>query len=183
MLIALSAMTLICRVVLEVLMKDKAQRSFVVALVVIFPLLAQAQWTSNGRDAMFTMHLPQAKKPETNAIFLISYDKQWSCHPAVSIKLLSGRNFGPPERETTTKKRDDQLSIVVDGRVFSAETKLIKYVNGLELAMLAPIGLVQALSKQPTAVIARLGAGMGGFDFSWGKGFSAANAAASANCS
>lgn len=163
-------------------MRAHSLLSFTLILVLLYPLLAQAQWVTTGRDAMYTMYLPQAKKPETNAIFIVSYERERSCLPAVSVMLVSGRKLGPPERQTTVKKRKDQLSIVVDGRVFSGETKLTIYSNGMELAMFAPAGLVEAMSKQPTSVVARLGTGLGSFDFSDGRGFSAANAAAYAKC-
>lgn len=144
---------------------------------------AAAQWTANGRDAIFTMYLPQAKMPDTYALFAISYEKRWNCRPAVSVILMTGRKLGTPERQFTKRKREEQLSINVDGRIFTAETKITKYSNAMELAMLAPPGLINAMRARPRTVHARLGTGMGGFDFSDGTGFTAANAAAQANCS
>lgn len=152
-------------------------------IALAFPTTALSQWVSSGRDAIYTMYLPQAKKSETHAIFLVSYEKRWACQPIISVMLMVGRKLGTPERQATETKREDQLSIVVDGKVFMSETKITKYSNGMELAMLAPIGLIDALKNQPSSVVARLGAGLGGFDFSHTKGFAAANASATANCS
>ena len=146
-------------------------------------MLVCAQWVQNGHDVMFTMYLPQAKKPDTNAIFIISYEIRWSCRPAVSVMLMAGRKLGSPQRQATDQKREDQLSIIIDGRTFTDETKVTLYSNAVELAMFAPSGLVEALKSQPKSVIARMGPGFGGFDFSDGTGFSRANAAAVANCS
>lgn len=141
----------------------------------------QANWGANGRDAMLNMSLPQAKRPDTNVTLIISYEKRWSCRPAVSVILMNGRTLGSPISQQTTNSRGDQLSIVVDGKVFTAETKFNQYSNGMELAMIAPGGLVEALSVA-RSVIARFGSQRGGFDFSDGRGFSAANSTALANC-
>ena len=35
-----------------------------------------AQWVANGRDATFTMQLPQAKKADTHAVFLVTYESR-----------------------------------------------------------------------------------------------------------
>ena len=78
--------------------------------------------------------------------------------------------------------REDQLSIVIDGRVFTDETKVTMYSNAMELARFAPPGLIDAMKKQPISVVARLGSGLGGFDFSDGGGGATANAVAAANC-
>ncbi|MEO8442162.1 MAG: hypothetical protein ABI547_06710 [Betaproteobacteria bacterium] len=158
-------------------------RMTLATLTVFFPLVANAHWVANGRDAMLTMSLPQAKKPDTSAVITVSYEKRWSCRAAVSVLLVSGRTLGTPVRQDTFTKRDDQLSITVDGSVFTAETKATLYTNGWEFAIFAPLGLVGAL-KKARSVIARPGSGMGvgGFDFSDGTGFEAANATALANC-
>lgn len=163
-------------------MNTEILRSLALAIAALSPVLSFAQWVAKGSDAMFTIYLPQGKKPDTNALFIISYEKRWSCLPAVSVMLMSSRKLGTPVSQETFKKRADLLSIEIDGRSFSGETKQTIYSNAMELAMIAPVGLVEALNKQPTTVIARLGEGLGGFDFSDGKGFSTANAAASANC-
>lgn len=163
-------------------MSAKKLRSFALAIAALLPVLSVAQWVANGTDAAYNMYLPQAKKQDTNAVFIVSYDKRWSCRPAVSVMLVSGRKLGAAERQETLKNGDDQLSIVIDGKVFTGVTKLTMYSNGMELAMFAPSGLVEALGKQPTSVVARLGKGLGGFDFSDGIGFANANAAAHAKC-
>lgn len=163
-------------------MMPKPLRFLAIAFAALGPLLAHAQWVPNGRELMFTMYLPQAKKPDTNAIFIISYEKRWSCRPAISVMLMSGRKLGTPKRQVTERKPEDQLSIEVDGRVFTAETNVTIYSNAMELAMFAPTGLIDAMKKQPASIVARLGSGLGGFDFSDGKGFAAANAVAAANC-
>jgi hypothetical protein len=152
------------------------------AVVALGPLLTHAQWVANGRDAMLTISLPQSKKPDTNAIFIISYEKRWSCRPTVSVMLVSGRKLGAPEGQETFKKRGDLLEIVIDGKKFSGETKQTTYANGMELAMFAPIGLVDALKNQPTTVVAQFGEGLGGVNFSYNKGFSTAIASATAAC-
>lgn len=146
------------------------------------PTFAHAQWIAKGRDAIFNMYLPQAKKADTNAMIIVSYDKRWSCKPAVSVMLVSGRQLGSAEKQTTVKKTSDQLTIVVDGKRFTDTTKLTMYSNGIELAMFAPSGLVEALAQNPKSVVAKLGEGLGGFDFSDGAGFQKANLAAAANC-
>jgi hypothetical protein len=157
-------------------------RSLLLAFAGLLPLLVHAQWVSNGRDAMFTMYLPQAKKPDTHAIFVVSYEKRWSCRPAISVMLMTGRKLGAPKHQVTERKREDQLSIVIDGRVFTDETKVTMYSNAMELAMFAPPGFIEAMKKPPSSVIVRVGAGLGGFDFSDGRDFAAANAAAATNC-
>jgi len=121
--------------------------------------------------------------PDTNVLFIVSYEKRFKCRPAVSVLLMTGRKLGAPERQFTERKRKDQLSINVDGRQFTAETKITKYVSGMEFAMFAPGGLIEALKSNPKTLQARIGAGMGGFDFSDGTGFNAANADAQKNCS
>lgn len=153
-------------------------------LAACLPFVANAQWIVNGRDAVLTMSLPQAKKPDTSAIILVSYEKRWSCRPAVSILLVTGRQLGAPVRQDKFNKRNDQLSITVDGSAFTTETKATLYTNGWELVYFAPPGLIEAL-KKARSVIARPGSGMGvaGFDFSGATGFEAANAAALVNCS
>ena len=128
------------------------------------------------------MYLPQAKKADTNAMIIVSYEKRWSCKPAVSVMLVSGRQLGSPEKQTTIKKTSDQLTLIVDGRRFTDTTKLTMYSNGMEMAMFAPAGLVEALAQRPKSVVARLGEGLGGFDFSDGTGFQSANSTAAANC-
>lgn len=152
-------------------------------LTAFFALAANAQWVANGRDAVLTMSLPQARSPDTSAVLIVAYEKRWSCRAAVSVLLVSGRQLGTPVRQDKFSKKDDQLSIHVDGSVFTAETKATVYTNGWELAYFAPPGLVDAL-KKARSVIARPGSGMGvgGFDFSGVTGFEAANAAALANC-
>ena len=157
--------------------------SIIVGLLVGYPTLAHAQWITKGRDAIFNMYLPQAKKADTNAIIIVFYDKRWSCRPAVSVMLVSGRQLGSPEKQTTVKKTADQLTLIVDGKRFTDTTKVTMYSNGMELAMFAPPGLVDALAQNPKSVVARLGEGLGGFDFSDGTGFLSANTAAAANCS
>lgn len=146
-------------------------------------MLAHAQWVSNGRDVMFAMYIPQAKKPDTHAVFMLSYEKRSYCRPAVSVMLMVGRKLGTPQRQVTSHKREEQLSIVIDGRTFTDETKVTEYSNAMELAMFAPPGLIDAMKGQPKSIVARMGSGLGGFDFSDGTGFSQANAAALANCS
>ena len=131
-------------------MKTITLRSLAIAFAGLVPLLAHAQWVANGRDVMFTMYLPQAKKPDTHAILVVSYEKRWSCRPAVSAMLMTGRKLGVPERQATERKREDQLSIVVDGRVFTAETKVTMYSNAMELAMFAPPGFIEAMNKPPS---------------------------------
>jgi len=158
-------------------------RGLLAIVAVALPATALSQWVSNGRDAMYTMYLPQARKPDTHAILLVSFEKRWSCRPIISVMLMVGRKLGAPERQATESKREDQLSIVVDGKAFTNETKVTKYSNGMELAMFAPPGLIDALKSQPSSVIARLGAGLSGFDFSGAQGFSAASASALAACS
>ena len=158
-------------------------RSLLLATLLALPMCSMAQWVASGRDATFTMYLPRAKKPDTRALFIVSYERRWSCKPAVSVILMSGRKLGAAENQSTERKRDEQLSIEIDGKKFTGETKVTMYSNAMELAMVAPPGLVQALSGQPSSILARLGAGMGGFDFSDGTGFVAANAAAAASCS
>jgi len=157
--------------------------STLAALVIGFPSLAYAQWTTKGRDAIFNMYMPQAKQADTNAMIIVSYDKRWSCKPAVSVMLVSGRYLGTPEKQTTVKKTADQLTLIVDGKRFTDTTKVTMYSNGWEFAMFAPKGLVEALSQKPKSVVAKIGGGLGGFDFSDGTGFQSANAAAAANCS
>lgn len=152
------------------------------AVVATVAAPAAAQWVANGRDAMYSMHLPQAKKPDTHALFLVAYEKRWSCRPAVSVILMTGRKLGAAQRQTTEKKPNDQLSIVVDGRTFTAETKVTMYSNAMELAMFAPVALIDALARSPKSVVARLGAGLGGFDFSDAQGFAVANDAARKAC-
>jgi hypothetical protein len=117
---------------------------------------------------MLSMSLPQAKTPDTNVIFIISYEKRWSCRPALSVLLMNGRKLGSPKSQETTKRRGDQLSIIVDGKVFTSETKVNLYSNGMELVMFAPSGLVDALGA-PRSVIERFGSQLGGFDFSDGR--------------
>ena len=151
-------------------------------LLVGFPTFAHAQWISKGRDAIFNMYLPQAKKAETNAMIIVSYDKRWSCKPAVSVMLVSGQQLGSAEKQATVKKASDQLIIIVNGKQFTDTTKLTMYSNGMELAMFAPSGLVEALAQNPKSVVAKIGEGLGGFDFSDGTGFRAANSVAAANC-
>ncbi len=126
-------------------MKPKPLRCLAITFAALVPLLAHAQWVPNGREVMFTMYLPQAKKPDTNAIFVISYEKRWSCRPAISVMLMTGRKLGTPERQATERKREDQLLIVIDGRVFTDETKVTMYSNAMELAMSAPPGLIDAM--------------------------------------
>lgn len=152
-------------------------------LTALFALAASAQWVPKGRDAVLTMSLPQARNPNASAVLVVSYEKRWSCRPAVSVLLVSGPQLGTPVRQEKFSKKDDQLSIHVDGSIFTAETKATLYTNGWELAYFAPPGLLDAL-KKARSIIARPGSGMGvgGFDFSGGTGFEAANAAAQANC-
>lgn len=145
--------------------------------------VARAQWVAQGHDAQFTMYLPQSKKADTNAVFVISYERRWACKPSVSVLLVVGRKLGLPQRQDVSKNRAEQLEIVVDGRKFSAWTKTTIYSNAMEMAMFAPPGLVKALSAQPKTVRAFVGSGMGGFDFSGGTNFNGANAAAQAACS
>ncbi len=165
-------------------MKSTVLQISLVILPALFPFTATAQWIANGRDAVLSMSLPQARKPDTSTALIVSYDKRWSCRAAVSVLLVSGRQLGTPLRQDRFNKRDDQLSLHIDGSVFTAQTKATLYTNGWELAYFAPPGLIDAL-KRARSVIARPGSGMGvgGFDFSAGTGFEAANAAALANCS
>lgn len=144
---------------------------------------ATAQWVFTGKEAMYTMYLPQAKQPDTHALFIISYEQRWACKPSVSVMLMSGRKLGSPTKQATEKNPKDQLHIIVDGRVFRSETKITMYTNGIEMAMFAPKGLIEAMEKNPSSVIARVGSDMGGFDFSGATGFSAANSSARKNCS
>lgn len=154
---------------------------FAAVLIATCPMLAQANWVANGRDAILSMSLPQSKKPDTNAVLIISYEKRVSCHPTVSVLLMNGRTLGSPKSQQKSESRDDQLSIIVDGKVFTAESVLNIYTNGMEMAMLAPHGLVDALVA-PRSVIARFGSQRGGLDFPVGTNFSAANLTALAGC-
>lgn len=163
-------------------MNPNLLRSLTIAVAAILPMLAHAQWAPNGRDAGFAMYLPQAKKPDTHAIFVVSYEKRWSCRPAISVLLMTGRKLGGAQKQVTSRKSEDQLSISVDGRMFTAETKVTIYSNGMELAMFAPPGFIESMNQQPHSVVARLGATGGSFDFSSGTGFSAANKVAASNC-
>ena len=81
------------------------------------------------------------------------------------------------------KKVDDQLTIIVDGNRFTDTTKLTMYSNGMEMAMPAPSGLIEALNANPKIVHAKIGEKLGGFDFSDGTGFNSANATAQSSCS
>ena len=152
-------------------------------VLTVLTLPAQAQWVAKGRDAVYNMYLPQAKKPDTNALIIVSYDKRWACRPSVSVMMISGKQLGAPERQATMKKVEDQLLIIVDGKRFTEATKLTMYSNGLEMAMFAPPGLVEALNSNPKSVVAKVGEKLGGFDFSDGTGFASANAAAKNSCS
>jgi hypothetical protein len=158
-------------------------RLFAISFLLVGPASVLAQWTANGHDAMFAMYLPQAEKPEANAVFMVSYRKQWGCRPFVSVILMTGRKLGTPERQGVLRKRENQLTVQIDSHSFTDESKLTKYSNGIELAMFAPPGLINAMNRTPSSVIAKMGSASGGFDFSDGKGFTAANASAAANCS
>lgn len=165
-------------------LNSRAEVRYIVLICILtISHVAQASWTVNGRDALLSMYLPQAKKPDTHAVLIVSYEKRWSCRPAISVLLFSGLKLGTPERQVQSKKAADQLHVLVDGKEFTGETKTTFYSNGVERAMFAQHGLVEALKQRPRSVQVRLGAGLGEFDFSDGTGFQAANAAASANCS
>jgi hypothetical protein len=164
-------------------MSKRLVKKLIFTIALLGSQAVQANWTTNGKEASFAIYLPQTNKPETHAIFVVSYEKQWKCNPTAAVVLLSGRTLGAATKQATAKAPKNQLHIVVDDRAFNAETKLTTYSNGMELAMFAPSGLIEALERNPRTVIARLGRDHGGFDFSDGRGFAAANAAAKRNCS
>lgn len=53
---------------------------------------------------------------------------------------MTGRSLGTPQSQFTKRLAKDQLSIDVDGRVFSGETKVAKYTNAMELATVTRSG-------------------------------------------
>jgi hypothetical protein len=150
------------------------------ALIGLLPMVVHGQWLSSGTDAVLSMDFANAKKPFHSSL-IVSYQNRGSCRPEVSVVVQTGHELGNPERQEKTSAEKDQLAITIDGTVFTAQTKITKYANGLEFAMLAPAGLVGALERAKL-VTTRLGDGLANFDFSGAKGFSDANTSALSAC-
>lgn len=140
---------------------------------------ATAQWQAKGNEASATIYLPQAKKADTHAIVVLSYEKRFDCRAALSFLLVSGRQLGAAKRQASVQK-GEHVVFEVDSRTFTGPGKITFYTNGMEQALFAPAGLVEAMRTAKT-LIARPGEPVKGIAFPV-DGFASAEASARASC-
>ena len=140
------------------------------------------RWESKGADALIGLSTdPQNPDLAKNAFLIIGYSKKFNCSPVVSVLVLNGQKVGTPVKQRTSKSKKNQLIVTADSKVFSDETKLTEYTNGMEMAMRGSQELVNALSNNNTPLSARVGSTVI-LDFSSASGFEIANRRAKANC-
>jgi hypothetical protein len=123
-------------------------KKILIALIfTIFSPLSQAQWYSKGADAIVGHEgIDISTGTEKYISLIIGHPKEFSCKPTVSFIIISGKKLGSPLKQRTSKSEKNQMVIYVDGRKFTTETKQTEYTNGIENAMFAPSGLIEALS-------------------------------------
>ena len=95
---------------------------------------------------------------------------------------MKSAEFGKPVSQTSIDIPANELSIKVDSENFVAATLFTYYDNAVEYAIVAPDGLRDALSREPTVLQARLGNFHTDLGFAGAEGFKAAIQCARAHC-
>ena len=166
------------------LLKLRAILLLMGAFSMCFPAYASwsGSWQAKGSDAIIGLSTePENPNNGKNAFLIIGYSKKFDCKPVVSSLVMNGQKVGSPIRQKTSKSLKSQLIVRVDGKEFTAETKMTEYSNGVELAMRSPDGLIEALSSPSGLFTAYIGKSTT-FEPTKANAFSAANAKAKANC-
>jgi hypothetical protein len=105
-----------------------------------------AQWYSKGTDAIIGYNGLDQKGKEKTVVLIVGFRPQVSCKADVSLMILAGKVLGTPVNQKNSKSQKSQLVVYVDGVPYTAPTKQTEYTNGVENAMFAPNGLLDALS-------------------------------------
>jgi len=161
------------------------------ALVILAMLIscgpAAAQWTgkweAKGSDAIIGL-TTEPSNPYTarNGLFAIGYSKSFNCQPVISFLSIQGMALGEPVSQKTSKSKKNQMIVVVSGSEFTSETKMTKYTNGIELAMMGGQNLVSALSNPRSPFVVKIGDTVL-MKFDSAENFPSANSLALARCS
>jgi len=155
-------------------------------LIFALPTIASAQWSGNwqskGSDALIGLSSePSNLDIAKNTYLIIGYTRQFSCTPVVSVLIIKGQRLGNPITQKKSQAQKNQLVLTVNGKVFSGETRLNEYTNGMELAMPGSLALVSELSTQNTSIDVTVGSTRI-MNFSKANGFATANSYAKSNC-
>lgn len=159
-------------------------RKFSLALIVLmFTSTCFAQWYSKGTDAIIGYNGIDQKGQEKSVLLIVGFRPQVSCKPDVALMILAGKTLGTPISQKKSKSEKGQLVVFVDGVPYTAPTKQTEYTNGVETAMFAPYGLLDALLKGRNISV-RLGGSTGPdyLNFSNVTGFETAVNQAKLNC-
>lgn len=161
-------------------------KSFAILLGLLVSLNAFAgwkgTWQTKGSDALIGLSTePSNPDIAKNSYLIIGYTKSTACLPVVSVLIINGQKLGSPIKQKASKSRKNQLVVKVNGQEFTADTKLTEYANGMELAMYASNGLIQALSSNSASFSAYIGSTTI-LEFEKANSFTSANSAARSNC-
>ena len=139
-------------------------------------------WQSKGGDVIIALSTkPDNPDMGKNGYLIIGYSKKFECQPVVSSLVIQGQKLGSGIKQKTSKSLKNQLVVKVDGKEYTAETKMTEYTNGVELAMRSPDGLIEALSAPSSLFEARIGK-LVLFEPTKATSFAGANAKAKSNC-
>jgi hypothetical protein len=158
------------------------------AIILVFVLINSAnagwngRWDTKGTDAIIGLSTdPTNPEIAQNTFLIVGYIQSFGCSPVISVLTMKGESIGKPIQQETSKRRKSQLVVTVNNQDFSSETKLTKYTNGAELAMMGSVSLVKALSDPNSSILVKSGNTII-LDFSNATNFINANNLARANC-
>lgn len=139
-------------------------------------------WQSKGSDALIGLSTePSNPDFAKNTYLVIGYTKKFSCLPVVSVLVINGQKLGSPTGQKKSRTEKNQLKITVNGKLFTSETKLNEYTNGMELAMSGSDLLIKELSVNNSTIDVRIG-NTSIMNFSKASNFASANSRALSNC-
>lgn len=117
-------------------MKFKKVIIYLFITLSVFYSIAEAAgyWKEQGSSALIEMIFPDAKNKNSSIDFLISFNKELDCKPEIELIFSSGsRTLGKVIKQ---KWIDEELSINIDGSIYSGRTAYSKYENAISFMFL-----------------------------------------------
>jgi hypothetical protein len=130
---------------------NRLKAIFFLTALISSAALARSPWHVKGSDAMVSMDMVNARKPNTVATFLVPFNPQRGCSPEVALILTEAGNLG--ERRQQQLLSDDRMVVSVGGRAYSDATALRQYANGYETVMSATNDLLGVLGSNSVAQV------------------------------
>ena len=177
--------SMILRSLLKKLLISK-MNFFLLMYFLLLPNIASAQWSgswqSKGSDVLIGLSTePSNPDFAKNSYLVIGYTKNFSCSSVVSVLIINGQKLGSPTGQKKSRTQKNQLKLTVNGKLFTGETKLNEYTNGMELAMSGSDLLIKELSINNSTIDVRIG-NTSIMNFSKASNFTSENSRALSNC-